>query len=1248
MSDTGKADDRSVTQEQALEMRRVRPTLFIGLGGTGAAILTALRRRILQRQWGGHRLESLDDFKVASFLYFDTYAGQAKDQETRTSDKDDDKDKPQDPIAPLVTLREADCIQSGLDPSKYLKRDPIRGTAELDSYPYVKAWLPAEELSSINLEEGAGQIRAMSRLLFFDRIRDINSQISSRVRQLRNNLSDTELLRYLGLETTGKVNVKIIGSAAGGTGSGAFIDAGYLAKALKDPPPEEVSLYLVLGGAFSGQGPRVLANTYAALAEIEYSLKLRYGDRPFVDTWDGTLEPSTPRPYDRLYLFDSSNTAGVGVNQQGREFVFRMIADLLMQEFAEPDLVGARRGDLSNQDTKYREPMYSPTVLRQYKGQGLEYSRLYSGIGQSTVETRGRIEVQAQSAEVAIGMLRAYFRIDGSQAVAPKPVAIEEFLSERLFLGPPRQFTVHKDLRNPPVLSDYPLIFSRLLAKDGASLLEGVQNDIARDFQRLMESPLSEWPTRAQDIKHQRRSEIEQDSVDRLNLTTRTRLVDDSYRRLTSEIISPEGTLRQGILRLIDADIGGIAYAEQFVDAIKARIAAHWIPLFRRDADTFGELSTRIMSQLYDQAAENLQKEAKGSIFSKPSQQRMETIVNQLKDTLTTWMQYRLRQIACMRAADLLQSVDVALGEPVGVGPDGGPQFSGVLRDIHDGLATVEATIEDLNFEARLIRDPDTAHNPIHQVIGAASAAPDLSIAPEVYRALAAKAFESYGGATRLFLELKERRKRAEVLNKIRRVASEEDGPSGRPILPAEEDIPGLIDELHKIPRAKQEEVISRAVSQAMPWVNINKRQIACWNEDMNSIFVCVRDTDRFKSEFGSMVEKAVAAQTGGNKEVNYIKSTTQGRLLICTELSGLPLDGMVQLHDEWFRQYEQTRDDARQAPLHTHKEWEKFARPTAPDASEMRARLDDLALFIQGVCFGTLRRRTARRFPNAPDKVGQYEINLSAGLTANNWVPIGRELKIKNFGLRDEHRAALEKEIRTFTADLSPSQVFAATALFEYYTQYHYAPSLVGKDEEQRAGLGHLSSEWLVDMFRHRLEETPEGREFCGGSTADSQNGPELGRRLKTLLDKLDDWTTEIEGSLDDVDGLEANKDPKTEPSRRARPKRTIRPEIFCDEAALKRLIAGGEAKAKKSADDSGGDVRLYWYIGPDGKAVGHVVDAKAISRLVAEGVVTPGTKLCAKGTKAWREAADWPEFAELFEGPPPLDEETPPPMNE
>src|SRR5262249_22079810 len=160
------------------------------------------------------------------------------------------------------------------------------------------------------------------------------------------------------------------------------------------------------------------------------------------------------------------------------------------------------------------------------------------------------------------------------------------------------------------------------------------------------------------------------------------------------------------------------------------------------------------------------------------------------------------------------------------------------------------------------------------------------------------------------------------------------------PILPREADVPSLTDELDAQPRAKQDEIIRDAVKQSMPWVNINKGWQG-WSEDMNSVFVCVRNSEGFKAKFDSQVRKAVSEFVDSPKEINYVDSTSQGRLAICTELTGFPLDALKQVHYDWFRQYETIREDGRQAPLHTQKEWEKFARPTAPDAIEMRRRLN-------------------------------------------------------------------------------------------------------------------------------------------------------------------------------------------------------------------------------------------------------------------------------------------------------------------
>ena len=55
---------------------KLRPTLFVAIGGTGMEVLMRLRRRTLNALWGsGVRVESLADFPVAQFVQFDLDQG---------------------------------------------------------------------------------------------------------------------------------------------------------------------------------------------------------------------------------------------------------------------------------------------------------------------------------------------------------------------------------------------------------------------------------------------------------------------------------------------------------------------------------------------------------------------------------------------------------------------------------------------------------------------------------------------------------------------------------------------------------------------------------------------------------------------------------------------------------------------------------------------------------------------------------------------------------------------------------------------------------------------------------------------------------------------------------------------------------------------------------------------------------------------------------------------------------------------
>ena len=56
---------------------KIRPTLYIALGGTGMKVTIRLRRRILNAIWGGNmRVENIADFPVAQFVNFDLDAGE--------------------------------------------------------------------------------------------------------------------------------------------------------------------------------------------------------------------------------------------------------------------------------------------------------------------------------------------------------------------------------------------------------------------------------------------------------------------------------------------------------------------------------------------------------------------------------------------------------------------------------------------------------------------------------------------------------------------------------------------------------------------------------------------------------------------------------------------------------------------------------------------------------------------------------------------------------------------------------------------------------------------------------------------------------------------------------------------------------------------------------------------------------------------------------------------------------------------
>ena len=110
----------------------VRPTLFIGVGGTGMEVLMRVRRKILNNLWGSSqqqvRIDSLAEFPIAQFIQLDLDSGALIDS-SRSQSEDLQFDQ--------VKFSEEDKIIESFDMEKY-----SRDEDSLEKYPHIKEWLP--------------------------------------------------------------------------------------------------------------------------------------------------------------------------------------------------------------------------------------------------------------------------------------------------------------------------------------------------------------------------------------------------------------------------------------------------------------------------------------------------------------------------------------------------------------------------------------------------------------------------------------------------------------------------------------------------------------------------------------------------------------------------------------------------------------------------------------------------------------------------------------------------------------------------------------------------------------------------------------------------------------------------------------------------------------------------------------------------------------------------------------------------
>lgn len=296
-----------------------RPTLIVGIGGTGCMIVQKLRKRV-NAHFGQERSRAF------RFVVLDT--------DTQRVNDDDELLGP-DVFVNLAQpfVRASDLIQN------------------MTTYPRLhrglEQWWPktlqGDPFPPADIVAGAQAVRAVGRLALWyqgTRVKQIIERHWGLAAELGTDYSGT-------VSRTPSGKVYVVCSLAGGTGSGLLLDLAYLIRTILKSraamPVFYTGILLTDATPFREFAPntavfsRMNANIYAALTELNHFMQLGSQNRtPYSFTYNGDelAVESRDKPFDVTYLVGVTNEHGHQLNDLNA--LCSMVAEGIFLEIASP------------------------------------------------------------------------------------------------------------------------------------------------------------------------------------------------------------------------------------------------------------------------------------------------------------------------------------------------------------------------------------------------------------------------------------------------------------------------------------------------------------------------------------------------------------------------------------------------------------------------------------------------------------------------------------------------------------------------------------------------------------------------------------------------------------------------------------------------------------------------------------------------------------------------------------------------
>ena len=1108
----------SMTRKAELKVD-LRPTLFIGAGGTGMEVMMRIRRRILSAVWNRRhptRVESIADFPVARFLHFDL---------DNNAVIDEGKSQRTDPWYELVRLSEEERLVEPLDLPQYHESDD-----SLARFPLIESWMPLrpKKLRSLGIDpsKGAGQIRALARLYLFDKYPKLRGRIKGALNYLSSNagIERKENYQRLGLQVdTSKFRIVVIASAAGGTGAGSVLDLGWLSKAIarQEVSDSQVDLVLLMPSGFAkANKERTEANAYATLMELETAMR----DMNANVAWaDPDSIAGRGAPFDDVYFVDTANLANKATLDV--KDVYQMVADTLFEDFASADFANRKRSVAVNQQQHKLGP-YNPRVPEaRFGDMRLSYSKVYSSFGQSVLDTQQSLHEDIRAYELAGLMVKAFFGLAGSDGVAARRAGDAErdaFMRDQMEMAE-RPFDEFPDLRKGAVdvtpFTEYALTNALLLDRDGRSLLERVESRVQLEIDRIMASyDVKLWREKVSELLPQ----LERDAIREAGATAETS--EDRIKRHTGELLKRlKGGVRERLYALLDdRRQGGLEFVLSLLEQVKARLLQRDLVHAERNGRRYRDIRDALRTRQVEESLNNLG-QAAGRLFGKEPQAR--EVMGHLRRDLADYLRFHLLSVAAGQSIEVMRAASSWLGDPQSTDEQGQAQWSGIAGEFQEGRRAVQAMLGAVDQRIGQLRaDARQEHATTIKLGLDTTPAPvrltgDTSIWSE-------EVLLEFGGSARLFPQLGDERLRAELLLKLFRRAQLQLSNQG---LEREEPVDPLLERLSNLSPQERQRIFAEWIRSAMPWVNARFSAEFTPNADQFKCFIGVGDPIAWR-RMETEIRAAVPTGYFHGELVSIVNTGVSGRAVCYIELSGYPMTVLRGL-PTWRASYQIENP---KIPTHLHFDATRFRHPISPSMDELGRLADDYEWYLQAIALGVIRRK-----PELGDREaafqprGQYLFEVEPG--SGEWLQIGNEFAIRSNGLPPYYREGVIAAVQARLAGLGPQRLVLLAALMRHYQLRVYEPRL----EVDETG-AQLPSPSLPNITARRLYDSWIRR----AQAAEPSLQP---ARIEALLGQLERWTEVVPGSSQDAYSWEVE---------RAVDKRVILPELLADEEAARQAL--------------------------------------------------------------------------------------------